>query len=69
MEAEEGVGGVCQVLPAHQAPVLPGSAAAATATAEERIRDQPRTSRTSTQPHPGSHRCSGSSTSLSPVLL
>ena len=37
VEAEEGMGGVCAVLSAHQAPVLPSSPSAARPTAQERL--------------------------------
>ena len=42
MEVPQGVGGLCEVLPAHQAPVLQRAAAAAPRTAGQRVREVPR---------------------------
>lgn len=41
MDAEEGVGGLHQVLPAHEAGQLPGAAAAAGGAAGRRVRRRP----------------------------
>ncbi len=48
VETEESVGGVYQMLSAHQADVFPGSLTAASATAKERIWGWPRASTTVT---------------------